>query len=62
MKRIDKELCSYYGGLFVKEENDKFYWGLESYDDVHFTEIRKELYQALLRHQELKEKEIERRN
>lgn len=56
MKRIDKELCSYYGGLFVKEENGKFFWGLESYDGVDFTEIQKELYQALLRHQELKEK------
>lgn len=42
---------NYYGGLAVKEENDKYYWGIEDWDGTYFEEIPEYLYDALLQYQ-----------
>ena len=40
---------NYYGGLFVKEEDGKYYWGISNYDGTGWEEIPKKLYKALLK-------------
>lgn len=39
---------NYYGGLVVKKENGKFYWGIEDYEDTRWEEIPESLYQSLI--------------
>lgn len=39
---------NYYGGLWVKEQDGRFYWGIESYDGTDWQEIPESLYRALL--------------
>lgn len=51
MKRIGK-IGNYYGGLFVKEEDGKFYWAIENWDGFEWEEITKTLYLELLPHGE----------
>lgn len=36
-----------YGGLNLKKENGKFYWGIENYDDTIFREIPESLFNEL---------------
>lgn len=48
---------NYYGGLFVKKENDKFYWIIENYDTdfddiTEWEEISESLYNELIKHNE----------
>lgn len=38
---------NYYGGLEIKEEEGKFYWGIEDYEGVYFEEIPESLYLQL---------------
>jgi hypothetical protein len=45
--RIGK-IENYYGGLYIKEEDGKYYWSIENFDGQNFKEIPKYLYQALL--------------
>lgn len=45
---------NYYGGLQVKEENDKYYWGIENWDGIEWEEISKHLYTQLLKHNKKK--------
>lgn len=40
---------NYYGGLEVKEEDGKYYWGIENYDGTYWEEISKFTYTVLLR-------------
>ncbi len=46
------EIGDYYGGLRVKEEEGKYYWGIENFDGTFYEEISKELYDCLLKHNE----------
>jgi hypothetical protein len=49
MKEIG--LCgNYYGGLNIKEENGKYYWSIENYSGMEWSEIPKYLYDALLKY------------
>ena len=52
MKHI-KEIGNYYGGLFITEVDEKYYWIIENYDTdfsdmTEWTEIPKSLYDELL--------------
>lgn len=38
---------NYYGGLVIKEDDSKFYWGLDDYEDIDFEEISETLYLEL---------------
>lgn len=49
IKQIGK-IGSYYGGLYVKEDESKFYWAIENYDGWDWEEISKELYELLNKH------------
>lgn len=58
LKSITKEIelnigsiRNYYGGLVIKEEDGKYYWGIEDWDGVHYEEIPKYLYDALVQYQ-----------
>lgn len=49
---------SYYGGLWVAKQDDKYYWCIENWntdlDDVEeYTEIDREVYDVLIKHEEL---------
>jgi hypothetical protein len=48
-RRVGK-IGNYYGGLYIKTINDKFYWGIENHDGVEWEEISKELYELLIKH------------
>lgn len=51
MKSIG-EVGNYYGSLYVKEEDGKFYWSVENWDGHHWDEIPEYLYRALLQFEE----------
>lgn len=40
---------NYYGGLEVKEEDGKYFWGIANYDGTRWEEISKFTYTVLLR-------------
>lgn len=39
---------NYYGGLSIKTECGKFYWGIENYCGTEWEEITEELYNNLI--------------
>lgn len=41
---------NYYGDLFVKERNGRFFWGIEDHSGTQWEEIDKTLYRELLKH------------
>ncbi len=45
---INKIPPSYYGGLYVKEEEGKFYSSIENYSGFEWVEIPEYLYDALI--------------
>jgi hypothetical protein len=51
MKSIG-DIGNYYGGLFVKQEGDKYYWSIEDWNGHGWQEIPQFLYDALLKFQE----------
>lgn len=42
------QIGNYYGGLNVKEEYGKYWWGIENCDGTGWQEITKELYDLLV--------------
>ena len=40
---------NYYGGLFVKEEEGKYFWTIENYDGFFWQEIPESLYEELIK-------------
>jgi hypothetical protein len=51
------EIGNYYGGLIIMENEGKYYWLIENYDTnfddlAEWSEISKELYNSLLKHEE----------
>lgn len=40
---------NYYGGLFIKNDNNKFYWSILDYDGHKWEEITLELYKTLMK-------------
>lgn len=49
MGRRIGDINNYYGGVRVKTENEKFYWGIENYDGTTYKEIPGYLYSALIK-------------
>lgn len=47
------DIGNYYGGLEIKEEDGKFYWGIENYDGTEFEEIPEHLYIELYKLRDL---------
>jgi hypothetical protein len=45
-------ITGYYGGLFVKNEGEKYFWGIEDYRATKWEEIPKQLYDALISFEE----------
>ena len=43
------KIGNYYGGLTVKSEGDKYFWGIEDYSGMDWQEITEELYNALIK-------------
>ena len=43
------DIGNYYGGLEVKEEDGKYFWGIENWDGTEFEEIPKYLYDSLIK-------------
>ena len=41
-------ICNYYGALFVKQEQDQFYWGIRNFDGILWEKIPQSLYNELL--------------
>jgi hypothetical protein len=39
---------NYYGGIKVKVEGGKAYWGIENHDGTHWQEIPESLYNELI--------------
>jgi hypothetical protein len=39
---------NYYGGLSVKKEGEKYFWGIENYDGTKWEEIPKKMYDRLI--------------
>jgi hypothetical protein len=45
---------NYYGGLYVKNENDKYYWSIENWDGMDWEEIPESLYDELVKFEDSK--------
>ena len=41
-------ISNYYGGLNIKKEKNKYYWGIENWDGTEWEEIPETLYNELL--------------
>jgi len=39
-----KNIGNYYGSLNIKQEDGKFYWGIENYSGTRFEEIPEDLF------------------
>jgi hypothetical protein len=50
-RRIGR-ISNYYGGLWVKEESQKYWWGIENYDGTDWEEIPKSLFDELVKYDE----------
>ena len=42
------EIDNYYGGLYVKKEDGRYFFGIENYNPTEWQEIRMSLYRELL--------------
>lgn len=49
MEKKIKKIKNYYGGLEIKKDHGKYYWGIEDYDGIDYQEIPKYLYDALVK-------------
>jgi hypothetical protein len=49
MEKNIKGIGNYYGGLIIKEEQGKYYWGIANHDDTRFKEIPFSLYLEILK-------------
>lgn len=43
------DIGNYYGGLWVKQQGEKFYWAVENYSGFDWEEIPQYLYDTLNR-------------
>lgn len=51
---------NYYGDLEIKQENGRFFWGIEDYSGIYWEEIPEYLFQTLMRfHSESQTKEYD---
>ena len=41
---------NYYGGLYVKIKDSKYYWSIENWDGHYWKEIPKSLFYELIEH------------
>ena len=46
------DIGNYYGCLEVKEEAEKYYWGIENWDGTYWEEIPESLYLELIKFEE----------
>lgn len=53
------EICNYYGGLSVKKEDGKYFWGIENYDGTEWEEITEQLYSNLISFEEKRSKDAD---
>jgi len=57
MKKIGT-IENYYGGLFVRIEDGKYFWGIENYDDIEWEEIPQSLYDNLITYENTRLKQL----
>jgi hypothetical protein len=50
---------NYYGGLSIKKEGKKFYWGIEDHSGMEWERINESLYGELEKYRKLYSKEKE---
>ena len=50
--KIMFEIGNTYGGLEIKEENNRYYWTVEGYGGGDWHEIPKSLYLELVKHRD----------
>lgn len=43
------DIGNYYGGLWIKQEDGKYFWAIENWDGMHWEEIPQYLYEALIK-------------
>ena len=48
MEKTIGQISNYYGCLSIKEENQKYFWGIEDWDGCFWEEIPEALYDALV--------------
>jgi hypothetical protein len=48
MEKSIGTIGNYYGGLSVKKEGEKYFWGIENYDGTEWEEIPKTMYDGLI--------------
>lgn len=53
-----KTIGNYYGILNVKKKNNLFYWSIEDLDGYDWYEIPEYLYNALIKYEEERKKEL----
>jgi hypothetical protein len=56
VERTIGTIVSYYGALWVKEENGSYFWGIDNYSGISWEEIPKSLYDELVKFEESRNK------
>ena len=46
------DIDNYHGGLLIKSENNKFYWGIEDWDGTAWEQIPESLFDALNKYED----------
>lgn len=52
MEKSIGDIGNYYGGLNVRQEGDKYFWGIENWDGTYWDEIPKQLYDTLVSYEQ----------
>ena len=50
-------ICNYYGGLLVKKEGKKYFWGIDNFKETKWQEIPKKMYDTLISFEKQSERE-----
>jgi len=56
MQREIGSISNYYGGLSVKEENGRYFWGIQNWNGTEWEEIPKSLFKELVKYDTKREK------
>ena len=55
-ERMIGTISNYYGSLSVKEDDGKYFWGIDDFNGIRWEEIPKSLYDELMKFQDQKQK------
>ena len=50
------QIGNYFGGLLIREDSGKFFWGIENWNGTNWEEIPEDIFNALKSYEETRDK------